>query len=94
MSKKILRIKNTVDDPKSSWIERYYVRSKSGRYHELTKIPGDHQYAPGSEELLTWFLDLGVTHVEVTEGWHETVPAKTYPISAFSRHLRRISEED
>ncbi len=91
--KKILRIQSAYYDPSPAWIERYFLRDKRGAYRELKKIPGNHQYPPGDDEILDWFRHLGVTHVEVKEGWHESVPAKTYPLAIFARHLRRVSKE-
>lgn len=92
---KYLRIQSSVDDPPphNRWIERYFLCDRLGRWRELTKIPGNHQYAPGEDEILAWFKQLGVTHVVVAEGWHETVPAKTYPLKIFARHMRRVSKE-
>lgn len=92
---KLLRIQSSVNDPYPGclWIERYFLRDTLGRYRELKKIPGNHQYAPGENEILAWFRRLGVTHVEVAKGWHDTVPAKTYPLKTFARHMRRVSKE-
>lgn len=90
---KLLRVQSTHDEPGARWIERYFLRNKLGHLHELKKIPGNHQYAPGDGELLAWFERLGVTHVEVAPGWNDTVPAKTYPLAVFARHMRRLSKE-
>ena len=90
---KVLRIQSAHDEPGARWIERYFLRDKLGRYRELTKIPGNHQYAPGEDEILSWFERLGVTHVEVASGWHDTVPAKTYALKIFGRHMRRVSKD-
>lgn len=92
---KVLRIQSSYNDPypHCMWIERYFLYDALGRRRELTKIPGNHQYAPGEDEILAWFRKLGVTHVEVAEGWHDTVPAKTYPLKTFARHMRRVSKE-
>ncbi len=91
---KVLRIQSTSEEAGASWIERYFLKDRAGRYRELKNIPGNGQYAPGTAEILTWFKKLGVTHVEVMEGWHETVPAKTYTLKVFARHMRRISEKE
>ncbi len=92
---KVLRIQSSVDDPPphNRWIERYFLGDAIGRYRELKKIPGNHQYAPGESEILSWFGRLGVTHVEVAPNWHDTVPAKVYPLKTFARHMRRVSKE-
>lgn len=92
---KVLRIQSSFNDPYPHclWIERYFLRDARGRYRELKKIPGNHQYAPGTDEILAWFRQLDVTHVEVAPEWHDTVPAKTYTLRTFSRHMRRVSEE-
>jgi hypothetical protein len=92
---KVLRIQNSFNDPYPHclWIERYFLRDALGRYRELKKIPGNRQYAPGEDEILAWFRQLGVTHVEVAPEWHDTVPAKTYALKTFARHMRRVSKE-
>ena len=91
--KKILRIQDATDEPGGHWIERYFLQDKMGRFRELKHIPGNGQYAPDVLEILTWFVRLGVTHVQVMEGWHETVPAKTYPLKIFAQHMRRVSKD-
>jgi len=92
---KLLRIQSSVNDPYPYclWIERYFLFDARGRRRELKKIPGNHQYAPGEDEILAWFRQLGVTHVEVAEGRHDTVPAKIYTLKTFARHMRRVSKE-
>ncbi len=91
--KKTLYIRSTLDDPDAMWIERYYLYDTRGRRHELKRIPGNHQYAPGADEILAWFRKLGVTHVEVAPGWHDTVPPKVYSLHTFTKHVRRVSKE-
>ena len=90
---KVLRIQSTHDEPGASWIERYFLLDKRGVPHELRRIPGNGQYAPGNGEILAWFRSLGVTHVDVADGWHDSVPPKRYALATFSRHLRRVSAE-
>lgn len=91
---RILRIQSTYDEPGTpSWIERYFLRDRRGRYRQRRDIPGNGQYAPGDGEILAWFRSMGVTHVEVAPNWHESVPAKTYAIATFARHMRRVSKE-
>lgn len=89
----ILRIQSTSEEKAASWIERYYLRDIAGRYRERRDIPGNGQYAPGDDQILAWFRAMGVTHVEVAPGWHDSVPAATYTLRVFARHLRRVSKE-
>ncbi len=88
---KVLRIQSAIDDPGASWIERYFLCDKRGAWREQKRIPGNGQYAPGENEILAWFRKLGVTHVEVMPGWHETVPPKVYTLTAFAGHVRRVA---
>lgn len=90
---KTLYIRSAVDDPEAKWIERYYLYDSRGRRRELKNIPGNHQYAPGTDEILEWFRSMGVTHVEVAEGWHETVHPKVYTLRTFAKHMRRVAED-
>lgn len=89
----ILRIQDASNEPKARWIERYFLRDKAGRYRERKDIPGNHQYAPGNGEIIRWFRSMKVTHVEVAEGWHDTVKPGIYPLDKFARILRRCSKE-
>lgn len=91
--RKVLRIESNESGTASTWIERYYLRTKRGAVRELKRIPGNGQYAPGEEEIISWFRSLGVTHVEVAAGWHDTVIAKTYSLKVFAGHMRRIAKE-
>lgn len=89
----VLRIQGTHDEKGASWIERYFLRDKAGRYRERKDIPGNGQYAPGDGEIIAWFRSMRVTHVEVAENWNSDIEAKTYSLVTFSRILHRLSRE-
>lgn len=92
----VLRIQGTHDEKgesRTSWIERYFLRDKAGRYRERKDIPGNGQYAPGDREIIAWFRSMRVTHVEVAENWNSDIKAQTYPLGKFSRILYRLSKE-
>lgn len=89
----VLRIQGTHDEKGTSWIERYFLRDKAGRYRERRDIPGNGQYAPGDNEIIRWFKSMGVTHVEVAANWNSDIKSETYPLAKFARILYRLSKE-
>jgi hypothetical protein len=89
---KILRIQSTSEEKGAQWIERYFLANKRGHFRELKKIPGNHQYPPGTTEILAWFESLGVTHVYIVKGWWNDVFG-LYTLRQFAKLMRRISRD-
>lgn len=91
---KLARITNVADVPGEHWVEKYELRDKLGRWKRLKRIPGNHQYAPGHEEVAHWLRRMGVTHVEMMDGYTDPVVVKkgVHAIEAFVQLSRRVDK--
>lgn len=94
---KIIRIVDVSNQPVSARLgaadEAYYLADARGRFRRIRRVPGNGQYVPGPGEVLAWFRQLGVTHVDVSPGWHDTVKPGIRSLRAFARIYHRLSRE-